>query len=117
MKYQQGDVISVPFPFTDLTNSKPRPALVLSNDSVSNTGDLIIVMITSQRKIDGVNLEITSKDIDVRLPKQSFVRCHRLVTIDEKIVSGKFATVTKDFFARVLAAVQTLIEVKPKKGA
>ncbi|MBA3649771.1 MAG: type II toxin-antitoxin system PemK/MazF family toxin [Chitinophagales bacterium] len=97
MKYQQGDVISVPFPFTDLTNSKPRPALVISNDSVSNTCDLIIVMITSQHKSDGVNLEITSTDIDVVLPRQSFVRCHRLATIDEKIVAENLQQSRKSF--------------------
>ena len=43
MKYQQGDVISVPFPFTDLSTSKPRPALVLSNNLVAGTEDVIIV--------------------------------------------------------------------------
>ena len=112
MKYQQGDVISVPFPFTDLSNSKPRPALVISNNSVAGTDDVIIVMITSQHRADGVNIEITSKDIDVTLPKQSFVRCHRLATIDEKIVTGKFATVTKDFLKGVVVAIQSLIEVK-----
>src|SRR5437762_3529859 len=112
MKYSQGDVISVPFPFTDLTNAKPRPALIISNDVVVGTDDLIIVMITSQQKIDGVNIEITVNDIDVTLPKKSFVRCHRLATIDEKIVSGRFATVTKDFLSRVVTAIGSLMEVK-----
>lgn len=114
MPYQQGDVISEPFPFTDLTKSKPRPALVISNDSISSTGDLIIVMITSQNKADGINFEINRNDIDVSLPKRSFIRCHRLATIDENIVSMKFATITPDFLARVLTGVLSLIEVKKK---
>ncbi|MEO6168426.1 MAG: type II toxin-antitoxin system PemK/MazF family toxin [Chitinophagales bacterium] len=67
-------MISVPFPFTDLTNPKSRPALVISNDSVAGTDDLIIVMITSQQKTDGLNIEITVNDIDVTLPKKNFVR-------------------------------------------
>lgn len=105
-------MISVPFPFTDLTNAKPRPALIISNDSVADTDDLIIVMITSQQKTEGVNIEITVNDIDVTLPKKSFVRCHRLATIDEKIVSGRFAGVTKDFLSRVIIAIKSLIEVR-----
>ena len=112
MKYQQGDVISVPFPFTDLSTSKHRPALVISNNLVAGTDDVIIVMITSQQKTDSINIEITSKDIDITLPKQSFVRCHRLATIDEKIITGKFATITKDFLRTVVAAIQSLVEIK-----
>ena len=69
-------------------------------------------MITSQQKADGLNIEITSKDIDISLPKQSFVRCHRVATIDEKIISGKFASITKDFLKTVVAAVYSLIEMK-----
>ena len=64
MNYQQGDVVSVSFPFTNLSNSKLRPALVISNNLVTNTGDLIIVMITSKERNDGINLEISAGDID-----------------------------------------------------
>ena len=115
MHYQQGDVVSVLFPFTDLSNAKLRPALVISNSLVANTGDLIIVMITSKERDDGINLEINSGDINFALPRKSFVRCHRIATIDENIVDRKFATVTKEFIAKVLASVKILIEAMENK--
>ncbi len=111
MNYQQGDVVSVSFPFTNLSNSKLRPALVISNNLVTNTGDLIIVMITSKVRNDGINLEINAGDIDFALPKKSFVRCHRIATIDVNLVDRKFATVNKNFIVKVLASVKDLIEV------
>jgi mRNA-degrading endonuclease toxin of MazEF toxin-antitoxin module len=47
--FSQGDVVLVPFPFTDLSAVKQRPALVLSPDRL-NKGriDVIVAAITSQ---------------------------------------------------------------------
>ncbi len=42
------DIVLVPFPFTDLTTSKKRPALVVSPDSYNSGPDVIIAFITSQ---------------------------------------------------------------------
>jgi len=45
--YRRGDVVLVPFPFTDLSGFRNRPALVVSNDAHNQaTGDLIIAQIT-----------------------------------------------------------------------
>lgn len=45
--YNQGDIVVVDFPFTDASQTKKRPALVLSNHTVNQTGDYLLVMITS----------------------------------------------------------------------
>lgn len=45
----RGDVVLVPFPFTDLSSVKRRPALVLSTSAYNRaTGDVIIAQITSK---------------------------------------------------------------------
>jgi mRNA interferase MazF len=44
----RGDIVLVPFPFTDLTGVKPRPALVVSGDVYAqHTNDVIVAQITS----------------------------------------------------------------------
>lgn len=47
--YERGSVVLVPFPFTDLSAVKRRPALVISSDDYNAaTGDVIIAQITSK---------------------------------------------------------------------
>ena len=49
MSFEFGDVVLVPFPFTDQTTSKKRPAVVVSsNDYQLHRPDLILMAITSQ---------------------------------------------------------------------
>jgi mRNA interferase MazF len=49
--FQRGDIVSVNFPFTDMHGEKLRPAIIISNEIVNQTGDVIIVMITSKFKM------------------------------------------------------------------
>src|SRR5438132_13678263 len=49
MSFSQGDVVLVPFPFTDLSATKQRPALVLSPERLNKIRrDLVLAAITSQ---------------------------------------------------------------------
>ena len=49
MTFQRGDVVLVPFPFSDLSAAKVRPAVVISNDPYHSTEpDLILAALTSQ---------------------------------------------------------------------
>ena len=49
MAYSFGDVVLVPFPFTDQTSVKKRPAVIVSSNGYNaNRRDLVIMAITSQ---------------------------------------------------------------------
>ncbi|WP_124971955.1 type II toxin-antitoxin system PemK/MazF family toxin [Aphanothece sacrum] len=49
MIYKFGDIVLVPFPFTDQSSSKKRPAVIISSNSYNQVKpDLIIMAITSQ---------------------------------------------------------------------
>ncbi len=48
-RYNKGDVILVPFPFSDQTTAKKRPAVIVSSDTYNNISqDIIIMAITGQ---------------------------------------------------------------------
>ncbi len=77
--YTQGDIVLIPFPFTNLSQTKRRPALIISNNKVNETGDYLLVQITSRVKSDSLSEEIKDNDYtESRLPATSYVRIHKI---------------------------------------
>ena len=88
-RFVKGDVVIVPFPFSGLSLSKRRPALVLANLAGD---DLILCQITSQSVRDSYSLELLDSDFDSgSLYKPSNIRPNRLFTADRHIVLTKLA--------------------------
>ena len=87
----RSDVVVIHFPFSDLTQLKRRPALVLSTPPGN---DLILCQITSQNIKDAYSVTLSDKDFDNgRLNKPSNVRPNRLFTADENIVLYKVGNI------------------------
>ena len=89
--YRQGDIVLVPFPFTDLTATKQRPALVISPNSLNQLSqDLILVAITSQLTEDEHALPLQSGDFaEGNLPKKSMIRLTKIFTIHSLLIRKK----------------------------
>ena len=60
INYKRGDVILVPFPFSDQSTTKKRPAVIISSNNYNNISpDIIIMAITTQKEqISGVGESI-----------------------------------------------------------
>lgn len=82
--FVKGSVVVVPFPFSDLTQSKRRPAVVIA----PLTGDdLVLCQITSQAKRDQYAIPLGDDDFaSGGLKQPSNIRPSRLFTADSRIV-------------------------------
>jgi len=83
----KGDVVVVPFPFSDLSQAKRRPALVVSE---LEGDDLILCQITSQRIRDSYAIPLEDKDFETGgLRQKSNIRPNRLFTADQPLCFTK----------------------------
>ena len=84
-RFVKGDVVVLPFPFSDLSASKKHPALVIA--TLQPHDDLILCMITSRTTKDESAVALTRHDFTSGgLPSESNVRPNRLFTADSAIV-------------------------------
>ena len=94
----KGDIVLVPFPFTDLSQTKLRPAIVLWADSIGNDVTLCFVssqgldtLATGEFLLDAADPEFTSTGLKI----SSKVRVTRIVTVERKLIVrrlGKLGT-------------------------
>jgi mRNA interferase MazF len=83
--FEQGDIIRVPFPYTDRNTRQHRPALVVSNGGIGEDGELLwVVMITSaeNRGWDG-DVPVAS-NARTGLPAPSVIRPVKVATIEAR---------------------------------
>jgi len=85
--YRFGDIILVPFPFTDQTTTKKRPAVVVSSEEYnSGRPDLIIMAITSRlHQVNKLGEKLVADWQKAGLIKPSVFK-PILATIDDSLV-------------------------------
>jgi mRNA interferase MazF len=91
-RFVKGDIVVIPFPYSDLSNSKRRPALVLAE---STNNDVILCQITSKDVKDSFAINISDDDLaQGALHKTSNIRPNKLFTADSKIILYKAGSLT-----------------------
>ena len=88
----KGDLILIPFPFTDLTGNKNRPALVL----VSSELDITVAFISTQLKWKEKTDILLDPTKENGLKKESLIRLSKLATIDKDLALGKLGRISNE---------------------
>ncbi|MEK6679517.1 MAG: type II toxin-antitoxin system PemK/MazF family toxin [Nitrospirota bacterium] len=106
-KFVKGDVVVVPFPFSDLTQSKRRPAIVIS---ALDGDDLILCQITSHSIKDNYAILLNDKDFEAGSLKQSSnVRPNRIFTADSHIVLYRIGNIKQDKLNKIIERIVEII--------
>lgn len=83
---KRGDVVLIPFPFSDLSGQKIRPALIISKQNKKD--DVVVLFITSRNK-SKLSLTVpvmASSQNGLKVP--SLVVCDKIATLDKKTIIG-----------------------------
>ena len=110
-KYSQREIVLVPFPYSDLSNTRRRPVLIVSNnDYNSRFPDVLVCVITSNLRKDGYSVNLANADLEIGiLPSDSLIKTHKLFTIHQDKIIRKFSVVKEECFDQVGAMIKDLI--------
>ena len=107
--FTAGQVVLVHFPFSDLTASKLRPAVVLAD---AGRGDWILCQITSNAYGDPRALPLAGADFaSGSLRRSSYARPGRLFTAHASLIVQQVGVLTAEKLAAVRDAVVQLIQL------
>lgn len=111
--YKQREIVLVPFPYSDLSSTKRRPVLIISNDNYNqNFPDVVVCVVTSNLHKDGYSVELENEDLEIGvLPESSIVKAHKLFTIHQDKIIKKFSLVKGEYFEKVADKIRHLIEL------
>ncbi|MBI5841045.1 MAG: type II toxin-antitoxin system PemK/MazF family toxin [Chloroflexi bacterium] len=107
-KFVKGDVVVIPFPFSDLSASKKRPAFVVTQ----LTGDdVILCMITTPAKADNYSIPVMKADfIAGGIDHDSHVRPNRLFTADSKLVTRSAGKLSRKKIEQVISKIIEIVQ-------
>ena len=110
--YKRGDIVLVPFPFTDLSSAKQRPAVVISADAFNSVrDDVLVAAITSQvpGTLAADEFMIPAGELAAcGLPKPSILRLNKMVALHRQLVVKRIGGLPASTLAQVLARLRQL---------
>jgi mRNA interferase MazF len=105
-RFIKGEIVVIPFPFSDLSGSKRRPAMVIAD---LERDDILLCQITSQNSSDKLAVALTSKGfVNGSLPVDSYIRPTRIFTADKNIVVRRAGLIKTSLIDEV---TQTIINI------
>ena len=105
-RFMRGDVVVIPFPFSNLRGFKRRPALVLAD---WGSDDLVLCQITSKNVRDTFALSLGSNDIICgKIPIIGNIRPNKLFTAEKSIILYKIGALKGEKLKNVLDKLSNL---------
>lgn len=105
--FAAGAVVLVPFPFSDLSQTKLRPAVVLAD---AGRGDLILCQVTSNAYADPVAVGLAPADYaQGALNQTSYARPGKLFTANDAVIVRQAAHLTPAAFVRIVDAIVRIL--------
>jgi len=100
---KQGEIVLIPVPFTDLSSTKRRPVIIISNDDYHQTTvDMVVVAMTSNPTISSYSFTITTADLTLgSLNRPGTVRVDKIYTLAQSLIVRTFGQVDERTLGRI----------------
>lgn len=106
----RGKIILIPFPFTNLSNQKVGPAVILYQNN--KTDDLIVSFISSNQNKKMGTFDIGVKaNIQNGLKTDSIIKVAKIATLEKKIALGEIGELDKQTLSEINRKLKTLFSI------
>lgn len=109
---KQRSIILVPFPFSDQSGQKVRPALIISNDEYNNTSnDVLVCAITTNTKPSKYSVLINQSSIESGiLYEKSAVKAESLLKIQKSLILKTIATINTQTLTKITDIIKEILK-------
>ena len=98
-----GDLVGIPFPYSDLKAEKRRPVLVITQQD--RHGDFICAAVTSVPTVESaVSIDNASMKTG-QLPRRSWIRCDKIFTLSKDIIVRHYGSLDDHAFNSVKGSI------------
>jgi mRNA interferase MazF len=105
---KKGDIVLIPFPFTNLIGLKNRPALVLINQRE----DVTVAFISSQiNPFSKYELKLNPSDLN-GLKKESIIKLSKIATIQKGLILGRLGSIDQNTLSQVDSILMDAFQLK-----
>ncbi|MEK6984418.1 MAG: type II toxin-antitoxin system PemK/MazF family toxin [Nanoarchaeota archaeon] len=109
LKIDKKSIVLVPFPYSDQSGKKVRPALIISNSEFNRNEDVIICALTSRIKKRAYSIIITSKEtVNKKLIDVSQIRVDTITRIKKDLIIKEIDILNEDTFKKVLQILNSI---------
>ena len=110
--FKQGDVVLIPFPFTDFSTFKQRPAVILSSNKFNTSQqDVIVAAVTSHipQTVSENDYILNADELQsAGLPKTSLIKLDKIVTIDHRLIHKRLGTLPIHTLHKIIPQFQQI---------
>lgn len=108
----QRDLILVPFPFSNQSGRKVRPAIVISNNSFNNNSeDILIVGVTSNISKDQYTLRLNNEDLEEgKLITNCCIKVENILKLDKELIIKKIGKIKKEKLNEIIKTLNKIIK-------
>ena len=102
--HRTGDIVLTPFPFTDLSGNKVRPALVLGTQSGGDDVTVCFISSLNQNKIHKFDILVDPRDKNFTktgLKLKSIIKTVKIATLDKRVILGKIGELNNENIYKV----------------
>ncbi len=108
---EQGDLLLVPFPFSDQSGKKVRPVIVIScNEFNKFSEDVIVIGVTSNISKDKYTINLTNNNLDEgSLSTSCCIKVENVLKLDKELIIKKIGRINNETLRKMVTELNEII--------